>query len=131
MDILFYNTLTKKKEIFKPINKEEVRIYSCGPTVYYYPHIGNMRAYIFMDSLRRIIKYNGYPIDGVMNITDVGHLKSDADEGEDKMVIAMEREHKSSKEIAKFYTDDFKENCDLLNIKWPDTVIPARKDQEP
>ena len=90
----FYNSLTRKKEEFVPHGKE-VKMYSCGPTVYSYPHIGNMRAYIFMDNIRRTLKYNGYKIDGVMNITDVGHLTSDADEGEDKMLVASQREHKS------------------------------------
>ena len=121
----FFNTLTKKIEEFVPINEKEVRMYTCGPTVYHYQHLGNMRTYITEDVFEKAFTYLGYKVNRVMNITDVGHLKSDGDEGEDKMVIAMEREHKSSHEIAKFYTDDFKENCDLVNIKWPDTVIPA------
>ena len=91
MDIYFYNTLTKKKEKFLPLKGNEVRMYSCGPTVYYDAHIGNLRAYLFMDSLRRTLKYNGYTLKHVMNITDVGHLTSDADEGEDKMMVAAKR----------------------------------------
>ena len=121
----FYNTLTKKIEEFIPNEPGKVRMYTCGPTVYHYQHLGNMRTYITEDVFEKTFKYLGYDVNRVMNITDVGHLKSDADTGEDKMVIAMEREHKSSKEIAKFYTDDFMENCALVNIKWPDTVVPA------
>ena len=121
----FYNTLTKRVEEFVPNKENEVKIYTCGPTVYHYQHLGNLRTYIAEDVFEKTFRYLGYKVDRVMNITDVGHLKSDADEGEDKMVIAMKREHKTSKEIAKFYTDDFKENCDLLNIRWPDTVVPA------
>ena len=82
MDIKLYNTLTRKKETFKSIDDKKVKIYSCGPTVYYYAHIGNLRAYLFMDNLRRMFKYNGYELKHAMNITDVGHLESDADEGE-------------------------------------------------
>ena len=85
MQVKLYNTLTKTKEEFKPIDNKEVKIYTCGPTVYSYAHIGNFRAYIFMDNIRRVLKYNGYDLKHVMNITDVGHLESDADEGEDKM----------------------------------------------
>ena len=103
----FYNSLTRQKEEFVPYEKNIVTMYSCGPTVYYYPHIGNFRAYLFMDNIRRVLKYNGYKLDGVMNITDVGHLTSDADEGEDKMLVASQREHKSPWEIAKFYTNIF------------------------
>ena len=120
-----YNTLTRKKEEFKPINKEEVRMYSCGPTVYYYAHIGNYRAYLFMDTLRRVLKYNGYKLKHVMNITDVGHLVSDADEGEDKMLKAARRENKNPFEIAKFYTEDFMKNLDLLNIDKPEIIAKA------
>ena len=121
----FYNTLTKKVEEFIPITEGVVNMYTCGPTVYHYQHLGNLRTYITEDVFEKTFKYLGYKVNRVMNITDVGHLKSDGDEGEDKMVIAMQREHKTSHEIAKFYTDDFKENCDLLNIRWPDTVKPA------
>ena len=95
MTIKLYNTLTKQKEDFVPINENEVRIYSCGPTVYNYAHIGNFRTYVFMDNLRRTLEYNGYKLKHVMNITDVGHLESDADEGEDKMEKAARKENKS------------------------------------
>ena len=120
-----FNTLTKKVEEFVPFTEGVINMYTCGPTVYHYQHLGNMRTYITEDVFEKAFKYLGYKVNRVMNITDVGHLKSDGDEGEDKMVIAMEREHKSSHEIAKFYTDDFKENCALVNVKWPDTVVPA------
>ena len=120
-----FNTLTKKVEELVPHTKGIINMYTCGPTVYHYQHLGNMRTYITEDVFEKAFKYLGYKVNRVMNITDVGHLKSDGDEGEDKMVIAMEREHKTSHEIAKFYTDDFKENCDLVNIRWPDTVVPA------
>ena len=119
-----YNSLTRKKEEFKP-HEEMVKMYSCGPTVYGYPHIGNMRAYLFMDNIRRVLKYNGYKINGVMNITDVGHLTSDADEGEDKMLVASKRENKSPWEIAKFYTDVFMEDVKSLNIDLPEHICPA------
>ena len=122
--IKFYNSLTRKKEEFTPFG-EKVKMYSCGPTVYSYPHIGNMRAYLFVDNIRRVLKYNGYEIDGAMNITDVGHLTSDADEGEDKMLVASEREHKSPYEIAKFYTEIFMEDIKKLNIDLPEHICPA------
>lgn len=122
--IKFYNSLTRKKEEFIPFG-DKVKMYSCGPTVYSYPHIGNMRAYLFVDNIRRVLKYNGYKIDGAMNITDVGHLTSDADEGEDKMLVASEREHKSPYEIAKFYTDVFMEDIKKLNIDLPEHICPA------
>ena len=125
MDIYFYNTLTRKKELFKPINEKEVRIYSCGPTVYYYAHIGNLRAYLFMDNLRRVLKYNGYKLKHVMNITDVGHLVSDADEGEDKMLKAARRENKDPFEIANFYLDAFLKDIDKLNIDRPEIIARA------
>ena len=120
-----FNTLTHKVEEFIPITEGVVNMYTCGPTVYHYQHLGNYRTYITEDVFEKTFKYLGYKVNRVMNITDVGHLKSDGDEGEDKMVIAMQREHKTSREIAKYYTDDFKENCELLNIRWPDTVKPA------
>ena len=123
--IQFYNTLTRKKEEFVPINPKEVRIYTCGPTVYYYAHIGNLRAYLFMDTLRRVLKYNGYKLKHVMNITDVGHLVSDADEGEDKMIKASKREHKDPFEIAEFYTDMFMKNLKALNIDKPEIIAKA------
>ncbi|HAJ77563.1 MAG TPA: cysteine--tRNA ligase [Clostridiales bacterium] len=120
-----YNTLTRRKEVFEPIQKDAVRMYSCGPTVYSYAHIGNLRAYIFMDTLRRVLKYNGYKIDGVMNITDVGHLTSDADSGEDKMEKASKKENKSPFEIADFYTKWFLEDCKKLNIDLPEKLAKA------
>ena len=125
MSIKFYNTLTKRKEEFVPIHENEARIYSCGPTVYNYAHIGNFRAYIFMDNLRRILEYNGYKLKHVMNITDVGHLESDADEGEDKMEKAARRENKSPFEIAKFYTEVFFEDMNKLNIESPEIIAKA------
>lgn len=123
--IKLYNTLTKENEELKPINDGLVKMYTCGPTVYYYPHIGNMRAYIFMDTLRRTIKYNGYDILGVMNITDVGHLTSDSDDGEDKMEKSAKKENKSPFEIAKFYTDIFFDNLSKLNIDVPEHITKA------
>lgn len=125
MSIKFYNTLTKRKEEFVPIHENEAKIYSCGPTVYNYAHIGNFRAYIFMDNLRRILEYNGYKLKHVMNITDVGHLESDADEGEDKMEKAARRENKSPFEIAKFYTEVFFEDMNKLNIERPEIIAKA------
>lgn len=121
----FYNSLTRQKEEFVPHDKNIVKMYSCGPTVYYYPHIGNFRAYLFMDNIRRTLKYNGYTLDGVMNITDVGHLTSDADEGEDKMLVASQREHKSPWEIAKFYTNVFMTDAKKLGIDMPEHIVPA------
>lgn len=120
-----YNALTRKVDEFKPINEGEVKMYSCGPTVYSYPHIGNMRAYIFMDSLRRILKYNGYKINGVMNITDVGHLTSDEDSGEDKMELSAKKENKSPYEIAEFYTNIFMSDLSKLNIDKPEHITKA------
>ena len=125
MKIYFYNTLTRKKQEFNPINSEEVRLYSCGPTVYYYAHIGNLKAYLFMDTLRRVLKYNGYKLKHVMNITDVGHLTSDADEGEDKMMVASKRENKDPWQIAKFYMDEFLKDLDRLNIDKPEIIARA------
>ena len=125
MDIYLYNTLTKKKEKFEPINKNEVKMYSCGPTVYDFAHIGNFRTYIFMDSLRRVLKYNGLKMNHVMNITDVGHLTSDADTGEDKMMKAAKREGKNPYEIAQFYTDAFMKDMKKLNIDMPELVTKA------
>lgn len=119
-----YNSLTRQKEELKP-HSDKVTMYTCGPTVYYYPHIGNMRAYLFMDNLRRVIKYNGFELNGVMNITDVGHLTSDADEGDDKMLVASKRENKSPWEIAKFYTDIFMKEAERLNIDLPENICPA------
>ena len=122
-----YNTLTKKKEVFEPIDKKNniVKIYTCGPTVYNYAHIGNMRAYIFMDTLRKVLKYNGYKLEHVMNITDVGHLTSDADEGEDKMAKSARLQHKSVYEIARMYTKAFLEDITKLNIERPEHIAKA------
>lgn len=125
MDIYFYNTLTKKKEKFEPIDSKEVRIYSCGPTVYKDATIGNMRTNIFQDVLRRVLKYNGYKIKHVMNITDVGHLVSDGDEGEDKMLKSAREEHKTPMEIAGHYTKLFFNDLKLLNIETPEIVCKA------
>ena len=125
MDIYFYNTLTKKKEVFIPLNKEEVRIYSCGPTVYKDATIGNMRTNIFQDVLRRVLRYNGYKIKHAMNITDVGHLVSDGDEGEDKMIKSAREEHKTPLEIAEHYTQLFFNDLKSLNIETPEIVCKA------
>ena len=125
MDIYFYNTLTRKKEIFKPIDKNEVRIYSCGPTVYKDATIGNLRTNIFQDVLRRVLKYNGFKIKHAMNITDVGHLVSDGDEGEDKMIKSAREEHKSPLEIANYYTKLFFEDLKNLNIETPEIICKA------
>ena len=125
MNIYFYNTLTKKKEKFEPIDKKEIRMYSCGPTVYKDATIGNMRTNIFQDVLRRVLRYNGYKIKHAMNITDVGHLVSDGDDGEDKMLKSAREENKSPLEIAKYYTDLFFNDLKLLNIETPEIVCKA------
>ncbi len=122
--IRFYNTLSRKKEEFIPIGKV-VTMYSCGPTVYNYAHIGNMRAYLFMDSVRRVLKYNGYKLKGVMNITDVGHLLSDGDEGEDKMEKASREQQKTVYEIAEKYTEAFMSDLNKLNIGKPEIIAKA------
>jgi len=123
MEIQFYNTLTRKKEIFKPLKKSQVRIYTCGPTVYSYQHIGNLRSYIFADILRKVLEYNSYKVKQIINVTDVGHLTSDQDEGEDKMEKAAKRERKTAKEISNYYFSVFKEDLKKLKIlmpeKWP------------
>lgn len=120
-----YNTLSREKEEFKPIDKKEVKIYSCGPTVYSYAHIGNMRAYIFMDNLRKVLKLNGYTLKHAMNITDVGHMTSDADEGEDKMSKAAREQKMSPWEIADKYTKVFLADIDKLNIERPEIICKA------
>ena len=125
MNIYLYNTLTKKKEEFKPLDEKEVRIYSCGPTVYKDATIGNMRTNIFQDVLRRMLKYNGYKIKHAMNITDVGHLVSDGDEGEDKMVKSAKELHKTPLEIANHYTELFFNDLKDLNIETPEIVCKA------
>jgi cysteinyl-tRNA synthetase len=120
-----YNTLTRQIEDFKPIEEGKVKIYTCGPTVYHYAHIGNMRNYIGHDILVRTLEYLGYQVTRAMNITDVGHLSGDSDTGEDKMITAMKREHKSAMEIAKFYTEEFFKDYDKLHLKRPDILKPA------
>ena len=120
-----YNSATHKKEEFKTHTPGHVEMYTCGPTVYHYAHIGNLRSYIMEDVLEKYLRWAGYDVHRVMNITDVGHLTSDADEGEDKMVKGAKREHKSVMEIAKFYTDAFFADCEKLHIRKPDTVVPA------
>lgn len=123
--IKLYNSLTKSLEELHPIEKDVVKMYSCGPTVYLLPHIGNMRAYIFVDTLRRVIKYNGYKINGVMNITDVGHLTSDSDDGEDKMEMSAKKQNKTPMEIAKENTQVFLNDLEMLNIDLPEHITKA------
>ena len=120
-----YNSATRTKDEFVPNHPDIVKMYTCGPTVYHFAHIGNLRSYIMEDILEKYLRYLGYNVKRVMNITDVGHLTSDADEGEDKMLKGAKREHKSVMEIAKFYTDAFFSDCQKLNIKRPDVVEPA------
>ena len=120
-----YNSATRTKEEFVPNHPDIVKMYTCGPTVYHYAHIGNLRSYIMEDILEKYLRYLGYNVKRVMNITDVGHLSSDADTGEDKMLKGARREHKTVMEIAKFYTDAFFDDCRKLNIKTPDVVEPA------
>ena len=119
-----YNSATRTREDFIPNNPELVKMYTCGPTVYHFAHIGNLRTYMMEDVLEKYLRYAGYDVTRVMNITDVGHLSSDADEGEDKMLKGAKRENKSVMEIAKFYTDAFFADCAKLNIKTPDVVEP-------
>ena len=121
----FYNTLTRMVETVVPREEGKIAMYTCGPTVYHFAHIGNLRSYIMEDVLEKSLRYVGYDVKRVMNITDVGHLSSDADTGEDKMLKGARREHKTVMEIAKFYTDAFFEDCRKLNIKTPDVVEPA------
>lgn len=120
-----YNTLTKKVEEFVPYSKNEVTMYTCGPTVYHFAHIGNLRTYIFEDIFEKTLNYIGYSVKRCMNITDVGHLSSDSDSGEDKMLKGAKREHKSVLEIAEYYTESFKKDCAKLNITWPTIVSKA------
>lgn len=120
-----YNTLTRKVDEFIPNNQNEITMYTCGPTVYHYAHIGNLRTYIFEDILEKTLNYIGYNVKRCMNITDVGHLSSDSDSGEDKMLKGAKREHKSVLEIANFYTESFKNDCSKLNITWPKIVSKA------
>ena len=123
--MLLYNSATHKKEEFTTHTPGHVEMYTCGPTVYHFAHIGNLRSYIMEDVLEKFLRYSGYDVNRVMNITDVGHLASDADTGEDKMLKGAKREHKTVMEIAQFYTDAFFEDCRRLNIRKPDTVQPA------
>nr|WP_325304400.1 cysteine--tRNA ligase [uncultured Dysosmobacter sp.] len=120
-----YNSATHKKEEFQTHTPGRVEMYTCGPTVYHFAHIGNLRSYIMEDVLEKYLRYAGYEVNRVMNITDVGHLTSDADEGEDKMLKGARREHKTVMEIAQYYTDAFFADCKKLNIKTPDVVQPA------
>ncbi len=120
-----YNTLTRQKEELRPLKGNTVTMYSCGPTVYNYAHIGNLRTYVFMDMLRRVLRYDGYKIKGVMNITDVGHLLSDGDDGEDKMAKAAKEQKKSPQEIAAYYTDVFFKDFARLNIGRPEVIAKA------
>lgn len=119
------NTLTMKREVFTPHEPGKVKMYTCGPTVYHFAQIGNFRSYLMEDVLEKFLRYEGYEVERVMNITDVGHLASDADTGEDKMLTGARRENKSVMDIAKFYTDAFFADCAKLNIKTPDVVQPA------
>ena len=121
----FYNTLTRKVEEFIPNENGVVKMYTCGPTVYHFAHIGNLRTYICEDILEKYLKYSGLKVDRVMNITDVGHLTGDSDDGTDKMVNSAKKEHKSVLDIAKYYTDKFFEDASKLNIRKPDTLVPA------
>ena len=123
--MLIYNSLTKTRDEFVPNEPGKVKMYTCGPTVYHFAHIGNLRTYIMEDTLEKYLRYLGYDVTRVMNITDVGHLTSDADEGEDKMLKGARREHKTVMEIAQYYTDAFFADCKKLNIKTPDIVEPA------
>lgn len=125
-----YNTLTKKVEDFVPYEEGKVKLYTCGPTVYHYAHIGNIRNYIGHDFLDKTLRYLGYNVTRAMNITDVGHLTSDSDSGEDKMEVARKREHKSSMEIAKFYTKAFFDDFKLVNCRVPEIVSPATENIE-
>ena len=130
MEILLHNSLTRKTEPFAPISPGHVGMYSCGPTVYWFAHIGNMRAFLFSDVLRRVLEYNGLEVTLVMNVTDVGHLVGDMDDGEDKMIVAMLREGKSGYQIAEFYAQAFFADLGALNIK-PAAVYPRATDHIP
>ena len=127
MALKFYNTLTRNKQVFKPIRDKQVGLYTCGPTVYNYAHIGNLRTYIFEDILQKTLEYNGYKVKRVMNITDVGHLTSNADTGEDKIELEAKKEKRSVWEIAKFYTKEFLGDLKELNVKKPKIIVPATK----
>ncbi|MCB1512675.1 MAG: class I tRNA ligase family protein, partial [Hyphomicrobiaceae bacterium] len=123
--VYLFNTLGRKVEELVPLREGHVGLYCCGPTVYNFPHIGNLRTYVFEDLLVRTLRHAGYTVHHVMNITDVGHLVSDADDGEDKMLVAAKREGKRSEDIARYYTEVFFEHCRALNITRPDVVCNA------
>ncbi len=123
--MLIYNSLTRNRQEFVPNEAGKVKMYTCGPTVYHFAHIGNLRTYLMEDVLEKYLRYDGYDVTRVMNITDVGHLTDDADDGEDKMLKGARREHKTVMEIAQFYTDAFFADCKKLNIKKPDIIEPA------
>ncbi|MBU0613586.1 cysteine--tRNA ligase, partial [Patescibacteria group bacterium] len=125
MKLKLFNTLTRKKETFKPLKDSEVSLYTCGPTVYNYAHVGNLRTYVFEDILRRTLEYNKYNVNHVMNITDVGHLVSDADTGEDKMEKSAKEEKRSVMEVSEYYTKAFQNDLAELNIKTPVTWCKA------
>jgi len=131
MALRIYNTLTRDKTFFEPINPGEVSMYHCGPTVYDYAHIGNMRAYVFADILRRTFEWNGFKVKQIINITDVGHPSSDEDDGEDKIETASTREHKTAEEVAKFYTDVFFSDLKKLNIITENTIFPRASEHIP
>ncbi|MBQ7452880.1 MAG: cysteine--tRNA ligase [Clostridia bacterium] len=120
-----YNSETRQIEEIVPHSKDVLTLYTCGPTVYHYAHIGNLRSYIMEDVLEKSLRFVGFNVKRAMNITDVGHLSSDGDTGEDKMLLGAEREHKTVLEIAKKFTDAFKTDCERLNLKWPEIVVPA------
>ena len=117
MTLKLFNTMTREKEVVEPIHDNEVRFYTCGPTVYDYIHIGNLRSFVTEDILRRVLLFNGFDVKQVMNITDVGHLTSDSDTGEDKLEVGAKREGKTAWEIAKFYEEEFFKDIDILNIQ--------------
>ena len=123
--MLLYNSATRTREEFVPREEGKVTMYTCGPTVYHFAHIGNLRSYIMEDVLEKYLAYSGYDVTRTMNITDVGHLTSDGDTGDDKMIKSAQREHKSVMEIARFYTDAFFSDCEKLNIKKPEYIVPA------
>ena len=125
MSLKLYNTLTRNKEVFKPIEKNFVKVYTCGPTVYWYQHIGNLRTYIFSDILKRVLIYNKYNVKQIMNVTDVGHLTSDADTGEDKIEKAARTQGKKAKDIVNYYWKIFKDDFKKLNIISPDIWTKA------
>lgn len=131
MDIYLHNTLGNKKEIFTPLKADEVSMYNCGPTVYNYAHIGNLRAYVFADILRRMFEFNGYKVKQVINITDVGHLTSNADVGDDKVEQAAQKEGKTAKAITNFYTEAFFKDLDALNISRREITFPKATDYIP